>query len=199
MHIHQNATPPNLATVLCFAQGPLRGAAAIFNHQTSHFDDQRRRLPRTIAMAEAAAAAQGESVCRCNVRIGIWTLQLTYVCESTVLLIRVVLVVTSCSWFLLHADGQKRKLGGQLVDACKRTKWQEAIRLLEKGEWTGADRQRVHEVSNVLLMLPAIGRFCRLLLATSSHSHVANYKFHPSGNSLTLPPSPRKGTVDFTV
>ena len=36
MHIHQNATPANVATVLCFAQYPLRGAAAIFNHQTSH-------------------------------------------------------------------------------------------------------------------------------------------------------------------
>ena len=71
MHIHQNAMPPNLATVLCFAQGPLRGAAAIFNHQTSHSIQIGGVAIDPKAMAEAAAAAEGESVCQCNVRIGL--------------------------------------------------------------------------------------------------------------------------------
>ena len=69
MHIYQNATPPNLATVLCLAQVPLRGAAAIFNHQTSHSIQIGGVAPK--AMAEAAAAAEGESVCQCNVRVGL--------------------------------------------------------------------------------------------------------------------------------
>ena len=68
MHIHQNVTPAYLTTALCFAQCPLRGSG---HFQSSSVTFRSEASPRTIGMAEAAASAQGESVCQCNVRIGL--------------------------------------------------------------------------------------------------------------------------------
>ena len=56
----------NLATVLCFAQDPPRGSS---HFQSLNVTFRLEASDRTITMAEVAGAAQGESVCQCNVRV----------------------------------------------------------------------------------------------------------------------------------
>ena len=60
MHIHQNATPANLATVLFLAQVPLRGQRP-FSIINITFRSEASPPDKNREMAEGAAAAQGES------------------------------------------------------------------------------------------------------------------------------------------
>ena len=46
----------------------------------------------------------------------------------------------TCPCFL--RTERQRQLGNQLFEACERLDWQEAISLVEKGEYTRAERHR---------------------------------------------------------
>ena len=107
-------------------------SVAIFNHQ--------RHIPIRVAenvMAEAAAAALGESVCQCFVRVGIMKL----VWYTYVSLLSYCQCLKCYELFLLPSS-DRQELGRQLLEACRFGEWEKAISFVEKGEWTTTERHR---------------------------------------------------------
>ena len=98
-----------------------------------------------------------------------------------------------CYELFLFSSSDRQELGRQLVEACRFAEWKKAISLLEKGEWTRAERHSVHKAITVFVAQQSVVS----AHVTSSHSYVTtsshSYKFHLS--VLVLHHHPPHGRV----